>query len=65
MNTDGNESIGDLNGLTEVSLEIPDELCEQAIAMAREEGLSLDEWVARLLKDEFLRRPTPPIRSHP
>jgi len=65
MNTDGNESIGDLNGLTEVSLEIPDELYEQAVAMAREEGLSLDEWVARILKDEYLRRPTTRIRVHP
>jgi hypothetical protein len=65
MNTDHDEILDHLNGLTEVSLEIPDELYEQAIAMAHEKGLSLDEWVTQILKDAFARKPTPPIRAHP
>lgn len=56
MNTDDKEIMDDLNGLTEVSLDIPDELHGQAIAMAREEGLTLDQWVARILKDEIARK---------
>jgi hypothetical protein len=57
MNTDDNEIMDDLNTLTKVSLDIPVELYERAIAMAREEGLSLDQWVNRILKDEFTRKP--------
>ncbi len=64
MNTD-KEEMNETNGFTEVSFEIPDDLYKKALHQAREEGISLDEMVAALMRTEFARRPSSSIRAHP
>jgi hypothetical protein len=44
------------DGFTEVQVEMPEELYQKALAAAREEGCTLDEWVAELLREEIRRR---------
>lgn len=64
MNTD-KEEMNETNGFTEVSFEIPDDLCEKALHQAREEGISLDELVAKFIRTEISRSSSKNIRAHP
>lgn len=53
MSTDKKEQLED--GFTEVQVEMTEELYQKALAAAREEGCSLDEWVAKILREEAKR----------
>ena len=54
MNTDMKEEAED--GFTEVQVEMSEELYQKASVAAQEQGCTLDEWVAELLREEIRRR---------